>query len=92
MMSPAYASLDDLSALCHQLLGLGQTDLLPALDMVHFHSSLKLSEQIRMNAILSLWALFMLAWILNTKAENFFIKRIHLAIQSLSGKRGGGHI
>lgn len=58
MMSPAYASSMIFLLLCHQLLGLGQTDLLPALDMVHFHSSLKPSGTDPLNAILSLRALF----------------------------------
>ena len=33
--------VNDLTALSHQLLRLGQTDLLAALDMVDFHSGLK---------------------------------------------------
>ena len=33
--------VNDLTALSHQLLRLGQTDLLAALDMVYFHSGLK---------------------------------------------------
>ena len=35
--------LDDLTALSHQLLRLGQTDLLTALNMVDFHSGLELT-------------------------------------------------
>ena len=35
--------VNDLTALSHQLLRLGQTDLLAALNMVYFHSCLKLT-------------------------------------------------
>ena len=35
--------VNDLTALSHQLLRLGQTDLLAALDMVDFHSGLELT-------------------------------------------------
>ena len=35
--------VNDLTALSHQLLRLGQTDLLTALNMVYFHSCLKLT-------------------------------------------------
>ena len=84
--------LDDLSALCHQLLGLGQTDLLPALDMVHFHSSLKPSGADPHERDPVPVGLVHVGLDLKYKGGKLFIKRIHLAIQSLSGKRGGGHI
>ena len=71
MMSPAYASSMIFLLSAISCWGWVRRIFFPPWTWFTSIPASNFPEQIRMNAILSLWALFMLAWILNTKAENF---------------------
>ena len=66
---PGVGLLDDLAVLAAMSCWGWDRRIFAALDMVDLHSASNRPEQIRMKAMRSRWALFMLAWILNTKAE-----------------------
>ena len=69
MISPAYASSTIFRSWAMSCWGWVRRIFFPPCTWFTSIPASNLPEQIRIKAILSLWALFMLAWILNTKAE-----------------------
>ena len=84
--------LNDLTALSHQLLRLGQTDFLTALNMVYFHSCLKLTGADAHESDTVTVCLVHVCLDLKYERGEIFPERVDHACRCLSRKRRSRHI
>ena len=84
--------VNDLTALSHQLLRLGQTDLLTALNMVYFHSCLKLTGTDAHESDTVTVCLVHVCLDLKYERGEIFPERVDHACRCLSRKRRSRHI
>ena len=84
--------VNDLTALSHQLLRLGQTDLLTALNMVDFHSCLKLTGTDAHESDTVTVCLVHVCLDLKYERGEIFPERVDHACRCLSRKRRSRHI
>ena len=84
--------LNDLTALSHQLLRLGQTDLLAALNMVYFHSGLELTGTDAHESDTVTVRLIHIRLDLKYEGGEIFPERVDHACRCLSRKRRSRHI
>ena len=84
--------LDDLTALSHQLLRLGQTDLLSALNMVDFHSGLELTGTDAHESDTVTVRLIHIRLDLKYKGGEILSERVDHACSGLSRERRSRHI
>ena len=84
--------VNDLTALSHQLLRLGQTDLLTALNMVYFHSCLKLTGTDAHESDTVTVRLIHIRLDLKYERGEIFPERVDHACCCLSRKRRSRHI
>ena len=84
--------LNDFTALSHQLLRLGQTDLLASLDMVYFHSGLELTGADAHERDTVTVCLVHVCLDLKYERGEIFPERVDHACRCLSRKRRSRHI